>query len=272
METHSNPLADAGGDAARTVTEVATLASIIWQQAALQRARKAQAEADTIMQVEARHAEARTIWDPFLDPSYRADATLTAAMEAWYEAGPYSDSDQDAARALAGAEEVMHRENPYATGRYRKRVEAGMSRPEAMKASAPDFAWNGAHGAPAPGRGMTETNARSLGKALAEIAELSEKSAREGRGPLTPAEAVKAVRKMDRLPPGLADRIAQGLSEYTILIRSGSVADIGPAAKTFPGGSSRTARRSGRASSRRSSSRRTTDTLVKQRRRHTPSA
>lgn len=276
METYSHPFGEGGAAAGRTLTEVTTVATMIWQHSQLARARKAQALADAIAREKERQEEARKLWKPFLDAGYRADATLEDAFKAWYAAGPYTEINdgavtEEALRALDGAEEVMRRENAYAMSRYDMRVRDGMSRQDAMEATAPDFAWTGTPGEPQPGRGMTEADARALHQALQEVAGLSAESVRAGRGPLTPQEAAKAVRKMDGIPSGMGDQIADGIGSRTILLGSApSVADQGPAGLNWEGGARRHA--GARRTSHRHGGRRTSDTLTKQRRRSGPSA
>lgn len=215
-----------------------------WQRLMLARARKVQAMADANARLQAEYAAAKAVWAPFCDENHLPAATLPGAWDAWHAAIPYEDIDAEAARALAGAEEVLRRENPAAMGRYDMRVASGWSRLDAMTATVPDWAWDRISGARQSGHEMTEADARALYGALTKVADASMESVRAGRGPLSVEESVTMVQGMKDLPPGMAGRIAEGLSEGTILLgpASPSIADTGAPGLCWEGGTGRRVR------------------------------
>lgn len=252
--TNPDPFGQAMSGAGQKIAELAAVAALAGQVVAQVRARKAMQGAQDDAAQQAGLAEARTKWAPVLDAGWRADAGLLDVARAWGAALPYEADDAGARDALDAAEERMRQLHPYAMARYDARRGNGMSRGDAMMATAPDFALHPSpRPAPAdvrvdrdqaalpPAPGLTEADAHVLRDVLPEIARLSQRSAAAGHGPLNPDVAEAALSGLPGVSPVLSARVADGLRSGAISVPSPgpavpTVADAGPGAVSWPHG------------------------------------
>jgi hypothetical protein len=254
--THPDPFGQALTAGGQKIAELAAVATLAGQVAAQARARKQAQAADGGAEWETQLAEARARWALALDPGRLSRANLLDTVRAWAAAAPWEHAAAGASDALDAAEGHMRELHPYAMGRYDARRAEGMTRADAMRASVPDFAMHpsprpmpadtrqdrGQAALPAaPAPGLTESDAHILRDVLAAIARLSDRAAAAGRGPLDPEIARAALAGVPAVPPGLADRVAEGMRSGAITVAApapgpATAADIGPAALNWPHG------------------------------------
>ena len=265
--SHPEPLAQAGSGNLQKTAELAAVAALLSQAAGQVRARRAGRSADELARQDAALAAdgaaktaARANWEKARQPEWLADATLHEAAYAWGSALPYEHAEPGAAVALDLAERRLGELHPHAMRIYDRHRQDGLSREDAMRATAPEFDKSPrARPAPrdaqrdlylplaGPGAGGGEDwvlqgpDARAAHHILGIIRRYQDQAAAAGEGPLS-ARAIKmALMQRTNIKKSLASAILQGLGEGDHVVppaaRPGgarSVSQVGVAANDWP--------------------------------------
>jgi hypothetical protein len=248
-ETLPDPFQDALGHGIQRAVQVASCAVTAAQvylyqhrtQAMAAAERDQQARRVLTAQIRADHEAARASWAPALDPDWLRRADLFQAARAWGAAMPYADQsapwhEPAAATAMRKCEERLHDLHPFAMARYDRLRSDGTGPAEAMRETAPLFAYapwaydrpyvpravlvagNGeslAWTAPAPDpgeqRGVTLAEAQELrGRQI--VAALQDRARAQRRGPLGESEQRTVLETITNLPPDVIDRVVRPAS------------------------------------------------------------
>lgn len=160
---YTDPLEEALSHGSQRVAQLASLAAamahVVIQRRALEQARKAvlgDQGATRVLddQEQLLRRQARLSWAPAHDAHWLAQAGFIETARAWAGAAAYADTEPAAAAALRKCEGKLRGLHPYAMARYDRLRHEALSPLEAMRETAPLFAWapDARTGDPAQGR------------------------------------------------------------------------------------------------------------------------
>lgn len=147
---YTDPLEEALSHGSQRVAQLASLAAamaqVVIQRRALEQARKAvlgDERAAGVLDDQERllRRQARLSWAPAHDAQWLTQAGFTETARAWAAAAAYADANPAAAAALRKCEDKLRGLHPYAMARYDRLRHDGLAPLDAMRQTAPLFAW-----------------------------------------------------------------------------------------------------------------------------------